>query len=194
MKSVCVFCGANPGNDPRFAQAAEALGLALAARGATVVYGGASVGLMATIADAALNAGGHVVGVIPRSLMAKEVAHKGLTELHVVETMHQRKALMELRSEAFVALPGGYGTLDELCEILTWAQLRIHRKPVAIFNVGGYFDRLLEFFDQAVAAGMLRPEHRRMLLVGNTAAEVLEALDRYVPPTVEKWTHRPGAE
>lgn len=188
MKSVCVFCGSNAGNDPRFLAEAEALGMALAAKGLTVVYGGASVGLMGAVADAALNAGGRVVGVIPRALMRKEVAHAGLTEMHVVETMHERKALMAQRSDAFIALPGGYGTLDELCEILTWAQLRIHEKPIAVLNVAGYFDKLLGFFDDATAAGLLRAPHRKMLLVGEGTASVLEALESYVPPTaVEKW-------
>ncbi len=185
--SVCVFCGSNAGNDPRFTAAAETLGLALAARGATLVYGGASIGLMGTVADAALSAGGKVVGVIPKGLLRKEVAHAGLTELHVVDTMHVRKALMAERSDAFVALPGGYGTLDELCEILTWAQLQIHRKPMALLNVAGYFDKLLGFFDHATTTGLLRAPHRQMLLVGESAADVLEKVDRYSAPTVEKW-------
>ena len=191
MKSICVFCGSNPGTDPRFLQAAEALGLAIAARGATLVYGGASVGLMGAGADAALSAGGTVVGVIPRALMRKEVAHAGLSELVVVETMHQRKALMEQRSEAFVAMPGGFGTLDELCEILTWAQLRIHEKPIALLNVAGYFDNLLAFFDEATESGLLRPQHRAFLRVGDGAAAVLAALDAYAPPEdVAKWLPR----
>jgi uncharacterized protein (TIGR00730 family) len=192
MKSICVFSGANSGNDPRFLEAAKALGLAIAARGATLVYGGASVGLMGAVADAALSAGGTVVGVIPRALMRKEVAHAALSELHVVETMHQRKALMEQRSDAFVALPGGFGTLDELCEILTWAQLHIHRKPIAVMNVGGYFDKLLAFFDEATVAGLLRPPHRALVRVGDDADGVLAALDAFVPsPDVDKWVPKP---
>ena len=175
-RAVCVFCGSSTGNLPVYAEAASCLGTAIARRGLELVYGAGHVGLMGVLADAALAAGGRVVGVIPRSLVDRELAHKGLTELHVVETMHARKALMEERSQAFIALPGGYGTLDELFEILTWAQLGIHAKPVGLVNVADYFEPLLAWIDNAVEDGLLREKHRAMLLVGDEPEEVLESV------------------
>jgi uncharacterized protein (TIGR00730 family) len=165
MKSVCVFCGANPGVRPSYAAAARHLGEVLAARGLTLVYGGASTGLMGAVADAALAGGGKVVGVLPEFMVAREVAHPGLTELHLVSSMHERKAAMAARADAFVALPGGFGTLDELFEVLTWSQLGLHHKPCALLDVDGYYAPLVTFLDRAAAEGLLRPEHRAMLFV-----------------------------
>ena len=172
--AVCVFCGSSTGNRPQYADAAKRLGAAIARQGLELVYGAGHVGLMGILADAALAAGGRVVGVIPRSLVDRELAHTGLSELLVVESMHERKALMAERSQAFIALPGGYGTLDELFEILTWAQLGLHSKPVGLVNVADYFDPLLMWFDSAVEDGLLRAKHRAMLLIGDEPEEVLE--------------------
>ena len=155
-----------------------------------LVYGGARVGLMGVLADAALKAGGEVIGVIPRALVAREVAHAGLTELHVVESMHERKALMADLSDGFIALPGGWGTLDELFEILTWAQLGLHQKPCGLLNVQGYFDPLLSFVDHSIDEGFVRPEYRRLFAVADAAAPLLDLLSRQTPPTVEKWIDR----
>ncbi len=174
-RSVCVFCGSSEGIDPVHAAQAERLGGELARRGLTLVYGAGDIGLMGVLADAVLAGGGKVVGVIPQSLVDREVCHAGLTELHVVRTMHERKALMADRSDAFLALPGGYGTLDELFEILTWAQLGIHGKPVGLADVGGFFGPLLAWIERAVAEGFLREKHRGLLLVD---ADPVRLLDR----------------
>jgi len=179
LRSICVFCGSSPGDDPAYTAAAESVAEALVARGVRVVYGGAHVGLMGAVADTALAAGGQVVGVIPRSMVDREVAHRGLTELHVVGSMHERKALMADLSDGFVALPGGMGTLEELTEVLSWAQLGLHHKPVALLDVDGYWDAWLAFLDRAVAAGFLRPEHRGLLLSGNDVDGVLDAMARW---------------
>lgn len=190
-RGVCVFCGSSIGTRPEYAEAARHLGRELARRGLVLVYGAGDVGLMGILADAALEAGGQVVGMIPRALVEREVAHRGLTELHVVETMHQRKALMADRSEAFLALPGGYGTLDELFEILTWAQLGIHQKPIGLLNVAGYFDPLLAWIDHGVAEEFLRPRHRNLLLVSREVTELLEAVLSAPPqPATSKWANR----
>ncbi len=165
MKSVCVFCGGNPGARPSYVAAARQLGGVLAARGLTLVYGGASTGLMGAVADAALAAGGKVVGVLPGFMVAREVAHPRLTELKLVGSMHERKAEMAARADAFVALPGGFGTLDELFEVLTWSQLGLHHKPCALLDVDGYYAPLVAFLDHAAAEGLLRHEHRAMLFV-----------------------------
>ena len=187
---VCVFCGSNRGHDERYAQAAEQLGRLLAEHRITVVYGGGRVGLMGVVADAALEAGGDVIGVIPRALDTRELAHDGLTEMHVVETMHQRKALMADLSDGFVALPGGLGTGDEFFEIVTWAQLGIHHKPCALLNVVGFFDPLIEYLDHCVEQGFIWPEHRRLVLVAQEPADVLEQMYAYQPPNVERWIKR----
>ncbi len=188
VRAVCVFCGSSSGIRGKYAEAARRLGEALAGRGLGVVTGAGHVGLMGVLADATLVAGGRVVGVIPQALVERELAHRGLSELHVVETMHQRKALMADLSDAFVALPGGYGTLDELFEILTWAQLGIHRKPVGLLNVAGYFDPLLAWIDRAVREGFLRSEHRQVLLVSRDVGELLETLLHTPPaPGTPKW-------
>jgi uncharacterized protein (TIGR00730 family) len=190
MKSVCVFCGSRPGNGDVYAEAARALGRELARRGLRLVYGGGNVGLMGILADTVLAEGGQVVGVIPNALMSKEVAHAGLTQLHVVGSMHERKALLAELSDAFVALPGGYGTLEEFCEIVTWAQLGLHPRPCGLLNVNGYYGPLLAFFDRAVGEGFIRAEHRSLVLVGQTPEEVLRLLASYRPRPVEKWIDR----
>jgi len=183
MKSVCVFCGGNPGGRPSYLSAARRLGEAIAARGLTVVYGGASVGLMGAVADAALARGGAVTGVLPGFMAAREIAHPALTELLWVGSMHERKAEMAARADAFVALPGGFGTLDELFEVLTWSQLGLHHKPCALLDVDGYFTSLVAFLDHAAAEGLLRPEHRAMLFVERDPAVLVERLaGAPVPP------------
>ncbi len=187
MKSVCVYCGSSPGAHADYADAAEVLGRALAAHGLELVYGGAGKGLMGRVADAALAAGGRVVGVIPRSLVDKEIAHGGLDELHVVASMHERKALMAELADAFVALPGGFGTLEEIVETLTWAQLGFHAKPCGLLNVRGYYDELLAFVSRAVREGFLRREHRDMLLVESQPGRLLDRFADYAPPSVTKW-------
>jgi len=164
-RRVCVFCGSACGTDPALLVAARELGAGFARAGRGIVYGGATVGLMGAMADAALDAGGHVVGVIPSSLVARELAHEGLPDLRVVATMHERKALMADLSDAFVALPGGLGTLDEFFEILTWAQLGLHAKPCALLNVNGYYDPLLAFLDKATRTGLVARDHREMIVV-----------------------------
>src|SRR5262245_27053195 len=161
-KSICVFAGSNTGGDPALARAAEALGTEIAARGYGLVYGGASIGLMAAVAKSALDAGGHVVGVIPDFLLAKEIAHERLSELKVVSSMHERKALMARLSSGFIALPGGFGTVEEFFEVLTWAQLGLHPHPCGLLNVNGYYDALLTFLDHTVAQRLLRPQNRAM--------------------------------
>lgn len=176
MKRVCVFCGSNEGADPAFRDAAVELGRALAAGGLGLVYGGGRVGLMGVLADSVLAAGGEAIGVIPHGLERRELAHRGLTRLHVVGSMHERKALMEKLSDGFIAMPGGFGTLDELCEILTWRQLGLHDKPVGLLDAGGYFDAFLAFVDKAVAQGFIRAEHRAMIRVSASPEALLGAL------------------
>jgi uncharacterized protein (TIGR00730 family) len=176
VRRICVFCGASAGNDPRYAAAADELGRALAARSIELVTGGGKVGLMGVVADGALAAGGRVIGVIPRFLEEREVAHRGLTELHVVESLHERKALMHELSDGFIVLPGGFGTLDELMESITWAQLGIHAKPIGIVNVAGYFDELLAFVEGARRAGFIPAAHGEILTVHDDATVLVEAL------------------
>ena len=190
MTKLCVFTGSSSGVRPEYTAAARQLGLALAQQRIALVYGGARVGLMGVLADAALGAGGHVIGVMPEALIAKEVAHRGLSELKVVKSMHERKALMAEISDGFVAMPGGFGTLDELFEILTWAQLGLHRKPCGLLNAHGYFDSLLDFVAHSVAEGFVRKEHAAMLSVASSATALLEMLASYRPPVVEKWIER----
>ncbi len=188
MASICVFCGSNPGNDPAIAEVATELGTAIGAGGHQLVYGGGRVGLMGTVADATLAAGGEVVGVIPQALADREVAHTGLTELVVTDTMHSRKQAMCDRSDGVVTLPGGYGTLDEVMEILTWNQIGIVAKPVAFLDVGGYFERLFQFFDEAVAAGLIRDAHRVMAQRAETVADAIEIVRAPAPESPSKWT------
>ncbi len=190
IASVCVYCGSNPGRLPAYADSARALAAVLAERGITLVYGGASVGIMGLVADAVLERGGRVVGVIPEALVQKEVAHRGLTELHVTRSMHERKARMAELSGAFVALPGGIGTLEELFEIWTWAQLGFHAKPCGLLNVAGYYDDLARFLGHCVDEAFVRPAHRAMLLVEKDPAKLLDRFARYEPPVVTKWVER----
>lgn len=190
MKNACVFAGSNAGNDPEYRVVAEDLGRMLATRGIGVVYGGAKVGLMGAMADSALAAGGEVVGVIPDALVAKEVGHPGLTQLHVVESMHARKALMAKLADGFIALPGGWGTLEEFFEVLTWGQLGLHAKPCGVLNVSGYFDGLLAFVDQTVRRGFVRAEYLKMITVESSPAALLDRMAAYQPPAVTKWISR----
>jgi uncharacterized protein (TIGR00730 family) len=190
MSRVCVFTGSSAGVRVEYRNAAAALGQSLAARGMGIVYGGARVGLMGAVADAALRAGGEVIGVIPRALVAKEVAHTGLTDLRVVGSMHERKALMSDLSDAFIAAPGGLGTLEELFEILTWAQLGLHQKPCGLLNAQGYFDPLLSFIDHSINEGFVQPEYRRLIVVADAAEPLLDLLAGQTPPRVEKWIDR----
>ena len=187
IESLCLFCGSSPGRDERYLAAARELGRLLAGEGIRMVFGGGRVGLMGAAADAALAAGGSVIGVIPRMLWDREVGHSGLTELHVVETMHERKARMVELSDAFIALPGGIGTLDELFETWTWGQLGIHRKPFGLLNVAGYFDSLLAFLDHVSEERFLPTQHRAMLVTDERPGPLLDRLRDFRPPTVEKW-------
>jgi len=190
LKRICVFCGSSSGTREVYLRSAQEVGRLLAGRGIELVYGGGKVGLMGAVADACLDAGGRVIGVIPQLLVDKEVAHAGLTELRIVQTMHERKALMADLSDAFLALPGGYGTWDELCEVLTWSQIGIQRKGSAILNVNGYYDPLLAMADRAVAEGFLRDVHRELLLTDTEPARLLDLLESYVSPVVDKWMDR----
>lgn len=187
MQAVCVFCGSNSGARNAYVDAARRLGNSIAGRGLTLVYGGAAVGLMGTLADAALASGGKVVGIIPTALVEREIAHNSLTEQHQVKSMHERKAMMADRSDAFLALPGGAGTLEETFESWTWAQLGHHQKPVGLLNVDGFFDALLTFLDHQVREGFIRHEHRDMLIVESDPDKILERLSKYRAPVVEKW-------
>jgi len=187
MKRICVYCGSSSGRQPAYASAATTLGQGLAENGIALVYGGASVGIMGVLADAALAAGGEVSGVIPRVLGNKELAHAGLSELHVVESMHERKSLMAVLSDGFIAMPGGYGTLEEIIETLTWGQLQFHDKPCGLLNINGYFDSLLAFLDHATAEGFIKKAHRGMLLVDDDPYRLINRLERYTPPEGTKW-------
>jgi hypothetical protein len=190
MKRICVFCGSSCGSRPEYRAATEELGTGLARRNIGLVYGGGNVGLMGVLADAVLRAGGEAAGVIPENLMAREIGHGGLTKLHVVRSMHERKALMADLSDAFVALPGGFGTLEEFCEIATWAQLGLHAKPCGILNVMGYYSPLLAMFDHAVGERFLKPENRGLVLARESPSELLQALEEWRPVRVEKWLDR----
>ena len=190
IRSVCIYCGSNPGNRPVYVQQAQAFARLLAQRGIRVVYGGASVGIMGAVANAALAEGGQVVGVIPQSLVDREVAHGGLSELIVTGSMHERKARMAELSDAFVALPGGVGTLEEIFEVWTWSQLGLHDKPCGLLNIEGYYDSLARFLDETVVNGFMRPAHRGMLLAADTGEALLSAFERYAPPVVAKWVER----
>ena len=186
MDRICVYCGSRPGNDPDFLAAAESFGRLLADRGLGLVYGGGDVGLMGAAADGALDEGGEVFGVIPEALFEREVAHEGLTELAVVDSMHTRKRRMAELADGFVALPGGFGTLEELVEMLTWAQLGFHTDPRGLLNVAGYYDGLVSFFDAQVDAGFVEPAHRRLLTVTDDPAELLARFEAYDSPVSER--------
>jgi uncharacterized protein (TIGR00730 family) len=187
MRRVCVYAGSNPGRDPAYAEAARALAAELAGRGIGLVFGGGKVGLMGVIADAVLDAGGEAIGVMPQALIDREIGHPRLTELKIVGSMHERKAQMAELADAFVALPGGIGTLEELIEVYTWSQLGIHEKACGVLNVRGYYDGLATFLDHAVGEGFLRAQHRAVLTVAEDPADLLDALAAYEPPRVGKW-------
>lgn len=182
LRRICVFCGASPGRDPAFVAAARAVGAGLAGREIGIVYGGGRVGLMGALADAALEAGGEVIGVIPQGLVDRELAHPGLTELRIVASLHERKAVMAELSDAFIALPGGLGTLEELAEVTSWAQLELHAKPIGLIDVGDYWDPLLAWLDGAVEAGFLAPDHRRLLGRAPDLDALLERFRAWSPP------------
>jgi uncharacterized protein (TIGR00730 family) len=193
LSTICVFCGSNAGRDPAYVAAAEAVGGGLARRGIRLVYGGASVGMMGALADAARAEGGEVVGVIPEQMLGREIGHTGIDELRVVGSMHERKAIMADLSDAFIALPGGIGTLDELFDVYTWTQLGIHTKPLGLLDVAGYFGSLVAFLDYAVAERFLRAETRRLLAVADDLQDLLDALREWQPATMHKWIDRDEA-
>ena len=187
MNAICIYCGSSAGARPIYIEAAMAMGRALARRGITLVYGGAAVGLMGAVADAALAAGGRVIGVIPRALEDKEIAHHDLSELHVVESMHARKAMLIDKSDALIALPGGFGTWDELCEAVTWGQLGYHAKPCGVLNTAGYYDGLLTQLDHAIAEGFVRAHHRDILVVDDDVERLVERVEAHRVPRMPKW-------
>jgi uncharacterized protein (TIGR00730 family) len=190
MNRICVFCGSSSGIHPRYAEAARTLGSALVRRGIGLVYGGGNVGLMGIIADAVMDAGGEVIGVIPEALVERELAHNDVTQMIVVRSMHERKAKMAELSNGFVAMPGGYGTFEEFCEIITWAQLGLHRKPCGILNVNGYYDPLMKLFDHAVAEGFLRSANRQLVLEESDPERLLTTMATFKPQHTEKWISR----
>jgi uncharacterized protein (TIGR00730 family) len=187
LQRICIFCGSQPGLDPDYAAAAGHLGRLLAARGITIVYGGGHVGMMGLLAEAALKAGGQVIGVIPEGLKRRELAYANLTQLIVTRTMHERKQQMADLADGFIALPGGFGTFEEFCEIVTWAQLGMHGKPCALLNVKGYYDRMLAMFDHGLQEGFIRPVHRGLVLAEPDAERLLSVMQAWVPPVLEKW-------
>jgi uncharacterized protein (TIGR00730 family) len=190
MKRICVFAGSSPGSRKEYLAAAQDLGRALVRRQIGLIYGGARIGLMGALADAVLAEGGNVTGVIPEALASKEVAHHGLTDLRVVASMHDRKALMADLSDGFIAIPGGWGTLEEFFEVLTWAQLGFHQKPCGLLNVEGFFDGLLSFLDHAIDERFVKSENRSMVIVATSAEALLDRFDEYVPSEVENWIDR----
>ncbi len=190
MKRICVFCGSSAGSKPEYRACAQQLGAELTRRKIGLVYGGGNVGLMGAIADSVLEAGGEAIGVIPEHLMSREIGHNRLTKLHIVRSMHKRKALMSDLSDAFIALPGGFGTLEEFCEVLTWSQLGLHAKPCGIVNVLGYYTPLLAMLDHAVQERFLKPQNRALVLARDKPAELLQALEEWRPVHVEKWLDR----
>jgi uncharacterized protein (TIGR00730 family) len=190
MKRVCVYCGSSDGARPYYLQAARALGSSLVGRGLGLVYGGSNIGLMGALADTVLAEGGEVIGIIPEPLVAREVAHKNLSDLRIVGSMHERKALMAELADAFVALPGGFGTLEEFCEIVTWIQLGLHRKPCGLLNVEGYYDGLLSFLNHAVAEGFILPQYRAAVLTDSEAGGLLEKIASYEAPPLHRWIDR----
>jgi len=191
IQRVCVYCASSLGNDPAIHAVTRALGRLLVAEGLGLVYGGGKAGLMGLVADTVMEAGGTVTGVIPRRLFPREIAHRGITELIEVESMHARKTKMFELADAFIALPGGFGTLEELAEVTTWAQLGIHQKPIGVLNVGGYYDSLLAFLDRGVRDGLLHPDNRAILVDRDEPAALLQALRAYVPKPTPKWMELP---
>lgn len=192
LKKLCVYCGSSVGKRPEYLQGAKQLAKILVSGGIELVYGGATIGVMGIIADAVLDYGGKVTGIIPEDLMGKEVAHQGITELMIVPSMHERKAVMADISDGFIALPGGIGTLEELFEIFTWAQLGFHRKPVGLFNINGYFDHLITFLDMAVEEQFMNMIHRSMLIVEHDPGLLIQKLKSYESPVLKKWIDREG--
>lgn len=193
IKSVCIFCGSNTGSNPVYAETARVLVAALAAAGIKIIFGGGKVGLMGVVAEAAIAGKAHVVGITPRRLLEHEVVHKGLTELHVVESLHERKVMMSQLSDAFIVLPGGMGTLDEAFEVLTLTQLGVHRKACGLLNVAGFYDRLVDFLDHAVAERFIRVEHRGMIVVETDPQRLIAGLQNWTMPDVSKWMDRKPA-
>jgi uncharacterized protein (TIGR00730 family) len=194
FRRICVFCGSSGGTRPSYRRAAVELGTLLAERGLGLVYGGSHLGLMGSVADTVLAAGGSVTGVMPRVLVDKEAAHRGLADLRVVDSMHERKALMASLADAFIALPGGYGTLEEFFEVVTWSQLGIHRKPCGLLNVDGYYDALLGLLDHAVGEGFLKPANRHLVIADDRPERLLQSLSAYLVPLVDKWIDRAEAK
>jgi uncharacterized protein (TIGR00730 family) len=192
MKRLCVFCGSSIGGDPAYAEAARRLGAALARRGLELVYGGGTIGLMGTVANATLEAGGKVIGVIPKALQLRELAHVNLTSLHVTGSMHERKAKMAELSQGFIALPGGLGTLEEFAEIVTWAQLGIHARPCGLLDVKGFYQPLVSFLDHAVREGFVSPLHRELVIVETDPDALIDRFAAWKPPAVEKWVDARG--
>ena len=190
MKRICIYCGSSTGNQPIYREMAEAVGALFARRGIGLVYGGGNVGLMGIVADAALAGGGEVIGVIPAALANREIAHAGVTDLRVVDSMHTRKALMAELSDAFIAMPGGVGTFEEFFEAVTWTQLGVHRKPCGLLNVGGFYTPLAAFVDQAVTEGFIKPIHRAMIVVDDDPERLLNSLATIKLPDVPKWIRR----
>lgn len=190
MKRVCVFCGSSMGARPVYAEAARGLGRAIAERGLGLVYGGAHVGLMGVVADAAMQAGGEVIGVIPEALVRKEIAHTGVQDLRIVASMHERKALMAELSDGFIALPGGIGTFEEFFEIITWGLLGLHQKPCALLNVDGYYDSLLALLDNAITEGFLKPKYRSLVLTQDDCERLLDVMTDFTPTILPKWINQ----
>lgn len=190
MRAICVFCGSSPGFDPVYRESASELGREIARRHLRLVYGGGNTGLMGALADSVLGAGGEVIGVIPQALVNKEVAHRGLSELIIVGTMHERKARMADMSDAFVAMPGGFGTFEEFCEVVTWTQLGVHAKPCGVLNINGFYDPLLALFDRALADGFLRADHRGLVLTERTVPGILDRITQSRPVKIDKWIDR----
>ncbi|MFD1409950.1 TIGR00730 family Rossman fold protein [Kroppenstedtia eburnea] len=194
MKNICVFCGSSPGSNPIYMEGAKQLGISLAEAGLTLVYGGARVGLMGAVADSILAHGGKVIGVIPKSLVDREIAHTGLTDLHIVGSMHERKALMSELADGFIALPGGSGTLEEFFEVFTWAQLGHHQKPCGLLNLNGYYTPLLQFIDHTIGEGFMKEDYRAMILSDSEPKPLLQRFEQYQAPEIVKWVdHRPSA-
>jgi uncharacterized protein (TIGR00730 family) len=190
MQRICVFCGSNPGAKPIYTEAAKALGMALVRNGIELVYGGGRVGLMGTIATTVMEAGGRVIGVIPKGLADVEIAHQNLTELHIVKSMHERKAMMADYADGFIAMPGGYGTMEEFCEIVTWTQLGIHRKACGIFNVDGFYDGFLTFVRHAVQEAFISPIHGDIIITGTDPDDLIKRIITYTPAFTPKWLDR----
>ncbi|HVG20131.1 MAG TPA: TIGR00730 family Rossman fold protein [Blastocatellia bacterium] len=190
MKRICVFCGSSSGASPAYLESARRLGEIIAGKGIGLVYGGAKCGLMGAVANAAIENGGEVIGVIPEALIEKEIAHVGVSDLRIVGSMHERKMLMSDLADAFIAMPGGMGTMEEFCEILTWAQLGLHKKPCGLLNVEDYYHHLISFFDHAVAERFVKPEHRSLIVIDEEPQRLIERLESYEMPAVSKWIDR----